>query len=86
MKIIYGKVSDLKKYCSENSPKYSVLLLSIKTDLPLAAWVPDGENGYIVTRKTLGKKELPTPYHCYGDNLNAYYILSRNIRKTRNNS
>lgn len=53
MKTIYGTVKDLSDYVKScGLPKYSILLRSIKTDLPLAAWVYDGySGGAIITRR-----------------------------------
>lgn len=82
MKTIYGTLKDLKQYIKDcNYPKYSVLLKSIKTDLPLAAYVYDGySGGSIHTRRSIRTSKVE-PGHNYANNQEAYKLLKVSVFK-----
>lgn len=83
MKTIYGTMKDLKEFIKEHEyPKYSVLLRSEKTDLPLGAYVYDGgAGGYIFSRREIRKRYHLPPSHRYACSCAAYDILVGSLRK-----
>jgi len=88
---INGTFLDLIRFIKDrNYPKYAVLLLSPKTDLPMGAYAPDGgAGGKIWSRRSLqaqSKKDLTIndPSHCYSNNDRAYRILMASVKKGKN--
>lgn len=83
MKTIYGNLKDLKQYLKSNEKisKCPILLRSIKTELPLAAYVPNGcSGGWIYTRRTI-KKTKHQPSHNFNNSIEAYKILFSSVFK-----
>lgn len=89
METVYGTMKDLEDYVyvlnDGDGPKWcmrsqSVLLRSLKTNLPLGAFAPDGgSGGSFYSRRNILNSFSPS--HQYGDSMSAYNILLASVQK-----
>jgi len=80
METIYGTMKDLHDYVRNgNFPKFSILLRSLKTGLPLGAYASDGRSGGEIWSRKRVRAGALGPSHLYGSSDAAFRILKSSV-------